>query len=290
MTESRICLKPIRAGELVNLVLTTSKETIESHKPFLREATCDTNSSRSLYGQILHARGIPDEVLLEITEDEAQSIALSGVKIATTYRKLLIDHAWQNTTHTRPDLVVGRFVACMLDPRLLLGHNAELIITLGEMADRFTIEHPPRVAEFNWHSLDAERAYSRAVLGERAYIPDSIYGPIWYAQYPLRRRYAEFGEDAAKIVALTANELQLLPRLPLDPEGQKGRVGRVAAELRVSLAEHVKDLYFMHKLVLPNGNGGKHLTLPYLVTSTNTRLGRQEALQIPPESLIVWVK
>ena len=122
MTESKIDLKPIGASELANLLLEQSKEIIQTNQPFLRNIPANMRGSRSLYGQILHSRGVADEQLAEMSEKEAQQLSLSGVALATRYKRLLIDFAWERTSVTRPDLVLGRFVASLVNPHLLLGH------------------------------------------------------------------------------------------------------------------------------------------------------------------------
>ena len=194
-------------------------------------------------------------------------------------------YGWQNTSHTRPDLVIARFAASMVRPRMILGHNAEVIITLGEMANNMSNERPPRIINKRDSSTEREaRAYSWLVGGSRrggGAIKEEDSKPTWYVQYPIRRMYAQFGESVAKVIGLAANEIQLLPELPLDPEHDKGKFMHTAVEMITSIAEHLNpnSIYFTHRVLIPNGSPRGHvLSLNELVRSTNKRLGNEDLL------------
>lgn len=287
-------LPPIGATELTERVLIQTEDVVKSKLPFLRDKVADGNGAYSLYGQILHAREVPDALLVNMSDEESRNLALAGVSLGTNYRKSLVDYGWQNTSHTRPDLVIGRFAASMVSPRLILGPNAELVITLGEMADNMSSEKKPRLKRArNQSTLADVIAYCRIVGGGNrggGVILEEDSKPIWYAHHPIKLRYEQFGDDVARIMALTANEVQLLPELPLDPENNRSRVSMAIGELTVTFAEHIKQLHFMHKLVIPNGNGREQpLTLAYLIRATNERLRHQEMINFSTPIPAVWI-
>jgi len=258
-------LDPASIGEIADLLLA------DPSPRFVRGTPLDPNKgNRSLYGEVLHLRGVHDQDLAEITEEEAKGLAFANVSHMTNFRHSLVDHLWRNTSETRPELVVNRTAACLVAPKLILGANAEVIITLGEMADTFT-KRSPTTIDFNWRSEEAQRARSRAII-VKSYIHESESMPTWYAHHPIHKAYEQFGSDVAEVAALVANELQLLPGIPIDPTHHISIARRMWEEGTVIFAENIRHLFYIHQFQLPNR---QPLTLFHLINSTNRRLKAQ---------------
>ncbi len=280
-TEIEALLQPIDSGGLVDLLQAEPTPTFVRGVPFqrteeivkrkmrngLEEVEVEENIvtlRRSLYGEILSRRGVPDELLEKMSDEEAREAAFKKVRGFSIFDGILLDEIYRGTPVTRPELITGRFGASSEDPRQVLGQNARMVIAFGTAAEWLKPANAPSVDRINLRDPETARAYT-AIIGKANYLHSSEYSPLEYARNSVTQAYSRFGPEVAQVTGLVAMELQGFS-YPL--EGIVDSIGRHSEESskightmefidKKAAQTALKKLYFMNKMKFPKKIGAE---------------------------------